>query len=709
MSELGKAYVQIIPSAKGIQGAITESLGKESVNAGRASGSSISSAIKNAIIGAGIGKALISTLTEGAKLEQSLGGIETLFKDNANTIKNYATNAYKTCGISANSYMENVTGFSASLLQSLGGDTAKAAEIANMAMVDMADNSNKMGTSMESIQYAYQGFAKQNYTMLDNLKLGYGGTKSEMERLLKDAEKLTGVHYDISNLSDVYSAIHAIQGELGITGTTAKEASETLSGSFNSMKASFLNVLGALTTGGDVSAAFENLKETIITFVGGNLIPAIKNVLSGVWQILVDSLNEFIPGLGDSLNALLEFITTLVNDVITTIQEIFSSDFMQGLVTGLLTAFTEIGQAIAVFIGFLLQLNERFNFLTPLIAGIVAGFVAFKTSLMISSLIGSITNAFAAFNAVLLANPIVMVCAAIALLVAAGVALYKNWDTIKAFASNLWAHITNVFNNIKTVILNVWDSIVDYLTNVVNNIKTLMFSAWENIKSAVSNAVNFVKNFIVNGFNAVKTSITNVWNNVKSFTSTAWETIKTTVSNAINAVKTTISNIVSSMFSIGADLIRGLWNGISSVVDWIKSKISGFCSGIVSSIKSFFGIHSPSKVFAEIGEYLDLGLAEGITDNTKSAINAVKVLSNDILDNFDGDLTTTFNADDINAKKIVSGQNVSSNKDSAVVELLNLILKELKNDDVSEKILKALENTSFKVDDREFARLVRSI
>lgn len=709
MSELGKAYVQIIPSAKGIQGAITESLGKESVNAGRASGSSISSAIKNAIIGAGIGKALISTLTEGAKLEQSLGGIETLFKDNANTIKNYATNAYKTCGISANSYMENVTGFSASLLQSLGGDTAKAAEIANMAMVDMADNSNKMGTSMESIQYAYQGFAKQNYTMLDNLKLGYGGTKSEMERLLKDAEKLTGVHYDISNLSDVYSAIHAIQGELGITGTTAKEASETLSGSFNSMKASFLNVLGALTTGGDVSAAFENLKETIITFVGGNLIPAIKNVLSGVWQILVDSLNEFIPGLGDSLNALLEFITTLVNDVITTIQEIFSSDFMQGLVTGLLTAFTEIGQAIAVFIGFLLQLNERFNFLTPLIAGIVAGFVAFKTSLMISSLIGSITNAFAAFNAVLLANPIVMVCAAIALLVAAGVALYKNWDTIKAFASNLWAHITNVFNNIKTVILNVWDSIVDYLTNVVNNIKTLMFSAWEDIKSTISSAVDFVVNFISGGFNAVKTLITNVWNNVKSFTAKAWEGIKSTVSSAVDIIKTTVSGMVDSMFSIGANLVRGIWNGISSLAGWIKSKISGFCSGIVSSIKSFFGIHSPSKVFAEIGEYLDLGLAEGITDNTKSAINAVKVLSNDILDNFDGDLTTTFNADDINAKKIVSGQNVSSNKDSAVVELLNLILKELKNDDVSEKILKALESTSFKVDDREFARLVRSI
>lgn len=664
MSELGKAYVQIIPSAKGIQGAITESLGKESVTAGKASGSSISSTIKNVIIGAGIGKALISTLTEGANLEQSLGGIETLFKDNADTIKEYATNAYQTCGISANSYMENVTGFSASLLQSLGGDTAKASEIANMAMVDMADNSNKMGTSMESIQYAYQGFAKQNYTMLDNLKLGYGGTKSEMERLLADAEKLTGVHYDISNLSDVYSAIHVIQGELGITGTTAKEASETLSGSFNSMKASFQNVLGALTTGGDVSGAFENLKSTIVTFVSGNLIPAIKNILSGVWQILIDSLNEVVPGLGDSLNSLIEFIKTTVNDVITTIQGIFSSDFMQELGTELLTTFTEIGKAIGDFIGFLLQLNEQFNFLTPLIAGFVAGFVVFKASLMISSLINSVTTAFAAFNAVLLANPIGMICAAIALLVAAGVALYKNWDTIKAFASNLWSHISNVFNNIKTVILNVWNSIVSYLTNVVNNIKASMISAWENIKSAVSNAVNFVKDFIVNGFNAVKTSITNVWNNVKSFTSTAWETIKTTVSNAINAVKTTISNIVNSMFSIGEDLIRGLWNGISSVVDWIKSKISGFCDSIVSSIKSFFGIHSPSKVFAEIGQYLDLGLAEGITDNVKPVANAMNELSKETeksfsssmdfgvnFSNVPSDFSKDFSINDFNFKK----------------------------------------------------------
>ena len=189
---------------------------------------------------------------EGADLQQSIGGIETLFKDSAEKVKQNAANAYRTAGMSANEYMELTTSFSASLLSSLGNDTSKAADIADMAMTDMSDNANKMGTDMERITDAYQGFAKQNYTMLDNLKLGYGGTKTEMERLLADAQKITGVKYDINNLSDVYSAIHVIQGELGITGTTAKESAETFSGSLASMKAAFKNVLGNLSLGEDI-------------------------------------------------------------------------------------------------------------------------------------------------------------------------------------------------------------------------------------------------------------------------------------------------------------------------------------------------------------------------------------------------------------------------------------------------------------------------
>ena len=300
-TNLGKAYVQIMPSAKGISGMISKELDGEVKSAGQSAGNSLISTIKNAVIAAGIGKLFASSLMEGGKLQQSLGGIETLFKKNADTVKQYADDAYKTTGLSANAYMENVTGFSASLLQSLGGDTAKAAKVANMAMVDMSDNSNKMGTSMELIQNAYQGFAKQNYTMLDNLKLGYGGTKQEMQRLLADAQKLTGVKYDINNLSDVYEAIHVIQKELDITGTTAKEASTTLQGSFASMKAAFTNLLGKLSLGQDIKPSLQALATTTTTFLVGNFLPMVGNILKGLPTLVIGAFS----GLAEQLRGIL--------------------------------------------------------------------------------------------------------------------------------------------------------------------------------------------------------------------------------------------------------------------------------------------------------------------------------------------------------------------------------------------------------------------
>ena len=307
-TELGKAYVQIIPSAKGISGMIQKEIGGEAASAGVSAGESLGSkmvgAISGVIAAAGIGKAFSAAISEGAALQQSLGGIETLFKGSADKVKGYANEAYKTTGLSANAYMENVTGFSASLLQSLGGDTNKAAETANMAMIDMSDNANKMGTSMESIQMAYQGFAKQNYTMLDNLKLGYGGTKQEMQRLLADAEKLTGVKYDINNLSDVYNAIHAIQENLDITGTTAKEAASTFSGSFESMKAAAQNVLGKIAIGENVMPALESLLETTKTFLFGNFLPMVGNILSGLGVVLTHGLSDIASQLfGDAFGS----------------------------------------------------------------------------------------------------------------------------------------------------------------------------------------------------------------------------------------------------------------------------------------------------------------------------------------------------------------------------------------------------------------------
>lgn len=312
-TELGQAYVQIIPSAKGISGAIKNQLDPEASSAGISAGETLSgklvSVIKGVIATAAIGKSIGAALTEGANLQQSLGGIETLFKSSADKVKKYADEAYRTSGLSANDYMENVTSFSASLLQSVGGDTEKAADVANMAMIDMSDNANKMGTNMGDIQNAYQGFAKQNYTMLDNLKLGYGGTKEEMQRLLADAEKLTGVKYDISNLSDVYNAIHAIQENLDITGTTAKEAAETFSGSFASMKSSLSNVLGKMALGEDIKPSLNQLAETTSTFLFRNFIPMVGNILKALPSALIIFIQEAIPHIKVSFGNLLSSIS----------------------------------------------------------------------------------------------------------------------------------------------------------------------------------------------------------------------------------------------------------------------------------------------------------------------------------------------------------------------------------------------------------------
>ena len=242
-----------------------------------------------------------------ASYEQNIGGVETLFKDSADKVVENAKNAYKTSGLSANEYMETVTSFSASLLQSLGGDTEKAASVADMALVDMADNANKFGTDMSSIQNAYQGFAKQNYTMLDNLKLGYGGTKSEMERLLADAQKLTGVKYNINNLSDVYSAIHAIQDCLEVTGTTAKEAETTISGSASSMKAAFDNFLNG-------SGSPEAVASSITIFVG-NITNAIVKLAPSILNGIVTVINQLIPQIGKLLGDMLPFLWDTLNNL----------------------------------------------------------------------------------------------------------------------------------------------------------------------------------------------------------------------------------------------------------------------------------------------------------------------------------------------------------------------------------------------------------
>ena len=279
--------------------------------------------------------ALTTKAIEGyAAQEQLVGGVETLFKTSSDTVVGYANDAYKTAGMSANEYMETVTSFSASLLASMNNDTAAAAEKANVAITDMSDNANKMGTDISLIQNAYNGFAKQNYTMLDNLKLGYGGTKTEMERLLSDAEKLTGQKYDISNLSDVYNAVHAIQENLDIAGTTAKEAATTFSGSFNSMKAAAQNLLGNLAIGGDVKTAMSQLVGSAVTFAFDNAIPMIGNIFSALPTAIATAIETGAPkvkaagasivkslssGLMDLLPDSMKKVTTSVSNVASSV------------------------------------------------------------------------------------------------------------------------------------------------------------------------------------------------------------------------------------------------------------------------------------------------------------------------------------------------------------------------------------------------------
>ena len=361
--ELGKAYVQIVPSAKGIKDSITEELGGESARAGESAGQlftgKLVGTIKTVLGTAAIGKMISDSVNAGGALQQSLGGVETLFKDSADKVKTYAAQAYKTAGLSANDYMESTTSFAASLLSSVSQNTDAAAQLANMAMVDMSDNANKMGTSMQDIQNAYQGFAKQNYTMLDNLKLGYGGTQAEMQRLLKDAEKISGVKYDLGNLADMYSAIHVIQTELDITGTTAREATTTLTGSFASMKAAAQNVLGQMALGEDLRPSLEALVETARTYLVDNLLPLVVNAVGGIpeaiaalapailqtgTELLQNLTSGFAAGIPDFLSQALPAVLSFTEELRANFGDFVSAgiDLILSLANGLVEGLPQL-------------------------------------------------------------------------------------------------------------------------------------------------------------------------------------------------------------------------------------------------------------------------------------------------------------------------------------------------------------------------------
>ena len=454
-------------------------------------------------------------LNSYADYEQLVGGVETLFKDNAETVENYANNAYKTAGLSANDYMNTVTSFSASLLQSLNGDTAKSAQVADMAITDMSDNANKMGTDMSMIQNAYQGFAKQNYTMLDNLKLGYGGTKTEMQRLLADAEKVTGIKYDISNLNDVYQAIHVIQGELGITGTTAKEASTTIQGSVSAMKSAWQNMLTGIATGNtnNIGNLVNNLADSVIT-AAQNILPRVQEIANGITAVLpavITKINENLPTLLDSgvqilntllqgiminLPAIMEGVNQIINTLLTTLIEMLPQiidggiqiivALVQGLAEQLPTLVPQMVETIVTIANSLLDnidmiIDAGIQLLIGLAEGLVNALPQLidKIPVIIDKLYTAISNN-------------------VPKLVQAGITL-----TIK-LAEGLIKAIPQLISKIPQIIGSLVRGFANYFSNMHEVGKNLVSGIWEGIKNAKDWLLGKVKEWCGNILNGIK-------------------------------------------------------------------------------------------------------------------------------------------------------------------------------------------------------------
>ena len=568
-TELAKAYVQIIPSAKGISKRIGEDmlpgLGGVGSQAGQTLGSSLVSKLKTVIAAAGIGKLLGDTIMEGADLQQSIGGIETLFKDSYAQVEKYANEAYKTAGVSANDYMQQVTSFSASLLQSLGGDTAKAAEAANQALIDMSDNANKMGTDMESIQWAYQGFAKQNYTMLDNLKLGYGGTKAEMERLLADAQKLTGVKYDISNLSDVYEAIHVIQEDLGITGTTAKEAEETFTGSFNAMKGALSNFLATLALGDkgtmNIKTAMANLISSAITFLVKNAFPMIINIMSQLPAAIFAALNMFT----------LEEVSNFVTNLFTWITTLVTEKLPQMALTGISIMDSFVN-------GFIMSLPNMINAVTQFITTIITGITAKLPQILQEGVEVAIT-----FIQGIISNiPNLMSAAS---------------DMINTLLDNFMQALPHILEAGVNIV-------VSLVQGIISNLPEIASSAVDLITTAVSTILDGLPKFLAAGAKLIGELAVGIVKAVPSLIAK--------IPGIIVDIVQGFSKIFDKMFDVGKNLVKGLWNGIKSVKDWVINKIKGFGDSILQGIKDFFGINSPSKVMdKEVGIFMAQGVGTG--------------------------------------------------------------------------------------------------
>ena len=671
-TELGKAYVQIVPSARGISDGIAKAVVPESAKAGHTAGVSLGSklakAASAAIAAAGIGKAIAASISEGGKLQQSIGGVETLFKSSAGTVKKYAQEAYRTTGVSANTYMENVTSFAASLVSSCGGNTKKAANLANVAMTDMGDNANKMGTDMDLITQTYQSLARGNYAMLDNLKLGYGGTKSEMERLMKDAEKLTGEHYTVGDFADTVKAIHAVQEHLKITGTTAKEASTTLEGSFNSMKASFQDVLGNLSDGElDITPSLNALATTTSNFLFNNFLPMVGRVFKNLpgaigtfIQAAAPNVKKGIQGLFSNLGIKIDFssitssfskITTAIQPVVNTIKNSFSHlkfSGLQSLANAILPAVSAGFSSFASVAG-------------PAISGVVKSFASLWNTAqpLVSVIAGALKPAFQVLGAFL-----------------GGV--FKGVLSTVKFAFDALKVVILVITPIVKVIVSVFKAFSPVITTLAKFIgeligtfgslgtagkvmKSLVSGAWNGIKSAVSVAGGGIKN-VVNAVKAAWNALGKAGSWLKNAASGAWHGLGNVVSGvsrgimgAVNGAKNAFSAFGHGVSSISGGVrnvlggVRSAFNGLRNIslagagraimhgfLRGLKSAWGGvkhFVKGIAGWIKRHKGpISYDKKLLIPAGNAIMAGLNGGLVNGFENVKSTVLGMSSTIAD-----------------------------------------------------------------------------
>ena len=587
-TDLGKAYVQIVPSAQGIKASIQEVMGKpleeQADNSGATFGSMLVSKIKGAFTVAAIGKFLSASLTEGGALQQSIGGIETLFGNSANVIKKAAQTAFRDAGVSANTYMEQTTSFAASLVSSCGGNTAKAAEIAKRAMVDMSDNANKMGTDLQDIQNAYQGFAKQNYTMLDNLKLGYGGTKTEMARLIKDAstykdsqEKLNvSVKDGDMSFSNIANAISVVQDHMKISGTTAEEASTTLTGSFGMVKAAVQDFLGAMSTGQNVKSSVKNLISSLGIFVGNNLIPMLLNITKSCYAVVTDALNN-MPGI---LDAVQKFATQIASQAPQFIKSGFEmlNKLADGVVSALPVMIAKIPTIISTFANIINDNGPTVLMCgLKLIAKLALGIIQAIPTLIVNipKIITAIVDVWSAFN----------------------------WINLGKMA------ITGLGNGIKALFGFLKGTGKEALDTVLINILMLP----ERLRALGGKGISGLVSGIKSLFGALGGAAKKIF----------------------EIIVKALASLPSKMLSIGKNIIEGIWKGIWSMGAWITKKIGDFAGGIVKSFKGFLGIHSPSRIMRDmVGRFIGEGIGVGILGSFDTVRKDIAAFNDSLIDEF---------------------------------------------------------------------------